>query len=294
MNIDQIPDGPIKPTKLPKIVLDQHKEAYFKAGQTAPQSNQNPNAQPNKGGLIANLDKYIQEANVKAEAERNKQRVRQTQSRTNFGKVFDARTMRSRTKKKGNPAFAIIAVVIWFGFGIVGSISDSVSESGFEFDTDSSDSSLVVEPIDPANVTYVTQTTDCYTIDLPDYSRYRESGDNCEISFTEGFTLTRSAFVSFTGDFFYEDADEYLENRGGTVEIIDVNGRKVHKITPESEFSSVEYFFWVRDLELDAGDGEIIESISFYITQTSTGSDDDIKDMIIDSISFGADSQLSP
>ena len=281
MNINQIPEPPIKPTPLPKIVKDQHKELHFTSGQTRQQvSNHNPNAQPTQGGFMHNLNKYLQAQQTQMQKAQNKR-----------GAGYQAKVQNvmrnNRHRKKSNPAVAIVIVVIWIMFGVIGNISDEF-DSGSSTTSDIDTSSLFSnDPIDPDSVVYTTYENSCYSIDLPDTSRFRESTlSDCEISFSEGYVFARDAFIRFNGEYFYEDIDDYFTNRteGVTIEDTTINDFPVKVITDDGSQTADEYFFWIRDQNLTDTNGDIMESLSFYFFSPDDDAETQIMNTILNSI----------
>ena len=252
MNINELPSPPIKPTKLPSIVKDQHKEAQFAAGQTLTSSafQHNPNAEPNKGGLLSNIAKYLE--------------AQQQASQANARKLSSTAVKSSSSlpnRKKGSPGWVVAFIVVWIGFGIVSSIVENVRVAD---DTPPSFSTSEA----PATTEYVTQTTDCLEVTIPEGSWFLNSGLNdCEVSFDGGYSLSRRNIASFDGSPFYDDVDDYLFSRGiFNATPVTINGVEAQIVEDTSATSGVsEYLFWIRDLGVVDGDGEPIDSVSFYL-----------------------------
>lgn len=267
MNIKDLPPPHIKPTKSPSIMKDTDKEARFAAGQSLGTSldSHNPNAQPNKGGIIQNVSKFLEQQNQ------------------NIG-ASDSTAFKLPKKKKGNPGIGVAIIIIWILFAIIGSVTEETFDEFDTFDTSPSSSLSDPQSSDTAGqIGTVSYETSCLRITIPETSIFGNAGLNdCEVSFDEGYSFSRTAFVSFDGSFFYESAEDYVARRGLEIDAeINVNGQPVYIINDGVAASSTsEYLFWIRDLGITNAEGELIESVTFYVFD-SAGNNQELAEIIL-------------
>ncbi len=276
MNINQLPEPPIKPTKLPKIVLDQDKEARFHSGQ-APKyqhSTANPNPTPSRGGLLHQISSYVETQQTYAQktaAQRTKQ--------PSMPKLFAGSKSAGQnlSGKSSNSILTIIFLVVIFGgsaiYEGVSSIinevnSDTSSDYDYDFDFDYSYSSGP-DLSDSSKVEYEVAETSCIRMKVPigsDFAQTDEAGSPCDISFDRGFILTGDAY-SYSGGYLYENVEELILSRGfRLIETVEINGRMAHHVDDGSSFENHErYIFWVRDEQIPSDSDRVIETISLFL-----------------------------
>ena len=280
MNINQIPEPPIKPTRTPSIVKDQDKEARFAAGQSLADMHTNVNAEPHKGGFIENVRAYVEEQNRIAQ-----QRMQEAQSKAGAAKP----RVRTRTKKKGNPAWAIIFVFFWIGISALGAI---IPEEGFE---DLSPAPVSTGTFEVENTVTLedleTLERGCFTIDLPKGTDIDEVsiGGACGESFDEGYVTEYQAFTFENSQslsvYLYADIDEFFFSNGFTGTLIEEsNGAQLYAIE-DSFVSSEQYLLWLRGTGAVNRSGDELNAVSLYLWNNN-GLDKEVMDAIAKSITF--------
>lgn len=288
MNINEMPPPPIKPTKLPKIVKDQEKEAYFAAGQTlgANLSTHNPNAQPNKGGLLHNVSKYLEEQNRLANLKNQNARL---QAAVSGNKL--------RGKKKGNPTWGIIIVVIWIMFAVIGSVQDEIADDFNSTTNDiTSNSSLSETPgTSLSQPVLTTQETSCISIDVPEGMNFElptSATNECIFTFGLGnFSNTWATSTTTDGSYVYADADEFLDALDlPVVEQLEINGYDVYKLEYDRTDSQDEYLFWIRDLEKSHDTNFKIDAVTIVLQKDGRNYEADTPQRILNSINFNSES----
>ncbi len=270
MNINEIPDPPIKPTRTPKIVKDQDKEAFFSAGANiggAPTRDySNPNAQPHQGGIWHQINQQLAQIEQASKA-----------------------TRRARTSQDKGGAWIFTVIVTMFIMGsvmvnIFSEYSDDASELVSNQDNQSPAPSEEYDesttPEDVESIAYENQATNCLSLDVPEGSSFETdsplNGEYvCEVSFYNGFTSASDGFA-YNGEFSYTGPIDYISVLGyEVIDVATVGDISRYEIADSGIDGLKLYIFWVRDFNLPGQSADsTLQAIHLYLYDLEAGAND--------------------